>query len=60
MVFEQDQFLIEFDQTYSAMVSPSAPIFYQLVMPQDVDVGILRLQSNDNPCMTLSVQNLSW
>jgi hypothetical protein len=31
-----------------------------LEMPEDVDVGILILKSEDNPCMTLSIQNVSW
>ena len=60
MVFEQSDFVIEFDQTYTATASPSAPIYYQLEMPEDVDVGILILKSEDNPCMTLSIQNVSW
>lgn len=59
MVFRQEEFLVEFDQSYSAVVSPSAPIFYQLQIPEDVGVGILRLRSEDNLCMTLSIQNLT-
>ena len=35
-------------------------MFAQLSMPKDVDVGILILRSDDDPCMTLSVQNISW
>lgn len=60
MVFEQQQFLVNFDQKYSATLSPSAPTFFQLSIPNDVDVGILIVESADDSCMTLSVQNISW
>jgi hypothetical protein len=60
MVFEQEEFHIRFDEKYEVTVTPSTPIFYQLHVPNDLDIGILRLKSSDLVCMTLSIQNLSW
>ena len=40
-------------------VSPSAPIFLRFNMPADLDVALLKLTSEDERCMTLSVQNLT-
>jgi len=60
MVFEQKGFHVHFDEKYDVTVTPSAPIFYQLHIPSDLDIGILRLRSSDSVCLTLSIQNLSW
>ena len=59
-VYEQPNYLVTFDREYSAVVTPSAPIFFQLDIPDDVQVGILIVHSDDDPCMTLSVQNITW
>ena len=44
---------------FSAQVSPSAPIFFQVDFPKNVDSLLVKMSSPDQYCAILSVQNIT-
>ncbi|XP_075216788.1 SID1 transmembrane family member 2-like [Lycorma delicatula] len=52
-------FNIELDQPMTVSVLPSESQFFGFTFPPDVSSALLRLDSNSNICMSLSVQNFS-
>ena len=65
-LYRQNYFELEMNQTYnlsksskSEVLSPSSPIFYYFNFPKDEDSALIKLDSNDNICMTLSIQEAS-
>ena len=44
---------------FSAQVSPSAPIFFQVIFPKNVDSLLVKMSSPDQYCAILSVQNIT-
>lgn len=59
MLYTQQVFQVDLNETYSTMSSPSAPIYFQFNFPEDTQVALLSVTSPDNYCTTLSVQNIS-
>jgi hypothetical protein len=59
VLYVQHTFDIELGENYTAVLSPSAPIYFRFLMPLELDVALLKLTSPDEHCMTLSVQNLT-
>lgn len=58
-LYRQSNFSVINDTSYFGTVSPSAPVFFHFKQPEDMDVALLKFNSEDEICMTLSVQNVS-
>ena len=58
-LYKQKTFHItDIDQSVTAMVSPSQPIYFQVHLPKEEAV-LVRFHSNDDICAILSVQNVT-
>ncbi len=56
----QETFRVQaLDRKFNAKLSPSAPIFFQVQLPEDVDSALIKMASNDRICAIMSVQNIS-
>ena len=47
------------NETINAQVSPSAPIFFQINLPKEVDTALVKMTSKDRICSILSIQNIT-
>ena len=47
------------DRNYTARLSASEPKYYQFMFPEGVSNVLLSLTSDDNACMSVSIQNLT-
>ena len=47
------------DETYTATVSPSSPIYFQINLPLEVDSALIKFESDDEVCSIMSVQNIT-
>ena len=52
-------YINEINQPIQDQVAPSAPIFFQVNLPPDVDAALVKTTSNDPTCSILSIQNVS-
>lgn len=43
----------------SVYVSPAEPRFYEFKFTDDIETVLLRVDSDDDICMTVSIQNMS-
>ena len=59
MLYRQEKFFMSLNETTTALVSPSGPIFFQVELPEEVDAVLLKYNSSDSYCSTLSIQNIS-
>lgn len=60
LLYRQENFFIsDIREKFTAQVSPSAPIFFQVNLPHDVDSALIKMTSQDRVCAILSVQNIS-
>ena len=47
------------DRNYSLSLTSAEPKYYQFMFPEGVSNVLLTLTSDDNACMSVSVQNLT-
>ena len=60
LLFQQETFQVtKIDETYTAMVSPSSPIYFQIDLPMEVDSALVKFESDDEVCSIMSVQNIT-
>ncbi|XP_023321572.1 SID1 transmembrane family member 1 [Eurytemora carolleeae] len=59
IVYIQEDFQVDVNETRQFLVSPSAPQFFQFHFPDGMDIGIISMDSPTPLCMTMSVQNIS-
>ena len=58
-LYKQEIFQItDFNQSVSAMASPSAPIFFQVNLKEE-EAALVKFESKDGICAILSVQNVT-
>ena len=51
--------IFRMDRNYTASLSASEPKYYQFMFPEGVSNVLLSLTSDDNSCMSVSIQNLT-
>ena len=51
-------FILSMDSNYTAMVTASEPKYYQFNFPEGVSNVLLSVTSEDDTCMSISIQNL--
>lgn len=52
-------FYIELDKELTVTVAPSESLFYSFVFPDDLSSALLKLSSENDVCMSMSIQNFS-
>ena len=58
-LYIQPNYIIEMNKDYKADLTPSASQYYQFTWPEHVDTAIIHINSEQDFCMTVSVQNIS-
>lgn len=58
-LYQQETFSLRLDTPYQAKTSPSAPMFFEFQFPPEQRVVLIKVKSNDDICMTMSIQNVT-
>ena len=58
-LYIEPNYIVEMNQDYTVDLTPTASQYYQFTWPQGVETAIIHIDSKDDFCMTVSVQNIS-
>ena len=58
-LYEQPQYIISINTSYSTLITPSAPQYFRFTWPEHVDTAIIHVTSPQAFCMIISVQNVT-